>query len=160
MKDAYRIALGVGVLAALALLLRPGRAQDGAAAPAAPTRVAVCDVAQVVNHCESVRAASEQMTQRLDQDHANARRLAEGLLQIEGFHLNLDKVQTNMVFYSVDESLPLDAYQLAEAVKQSHNVMLGATGPRTFRSVTHYWITAERVDIALDGIRQALEGAA
>jgi threonine aldolase len=104
--------------------------------------------------------AVEQMTQRLDQDHANARRLAEGLMQIEGFHLDLDKVRTNMVFYSIDESLPLDAYQLAEAVKQSHNVLLGATGPHTFRSVTHYWITAERVDVALNAIREALEAAA
>lgn len=104
--------------------------------------------------------AIEQMTQRLDQDHANARRLAEGLLQIEGFHLNLDKVQTNMVFFSMDESLPLDAYQLAEAVKHSHNVLLGPIGPHSFRAVTHYWITAERVDMALHSIQEALEATA
>ncbi len=102
--------------------------------------------------------AIEQMTQRLDQDHANARRLAEGLLQIEGFDLDLDKVQSNMVFFRMDESLPLDAYQLAEAVKP--DVLLGPIGPHAFRAVTHYWITAERVDMTLNSIREVLEAAA
>jgi len=74
MRHAYRIALTVGVLAAVALLLRPGRAQDGAAAPAVPTRVAVCDVAQVVNSCESVRIASQQMTQHLQDLRKDDRR--------------------------------------------------------------------------------------
>jgi threonine aldolase len=103
--------------------------------------------------------AVEQVSKRLGEDHANARRLAEGLLQIEGIHLDLDKVQTNMVFFSLDESLPLDAYELARVVEREHNIRLGPTGPRSFRAVTHYWITPERVDITLDAIREALESA-
>ena len=42
--------------------------------------------------------------ERLADDHSNARRLAEGLCQIEGVEVDLEQVQTNMVFARVDES--------------------------------------------------------
>jgi threonine aldolase len=103
--------------------------------------------------------AIEEMTQRLGEDHANARRLAEGLAQISGIRLNLEMVRTNMVFIELDKSVALDAQSMYTRLEQEYNVKLNVTGPRSFRLVTHYWITPERVDIALRAIQQVVEQA-
>ncbi len=103
--------------------------------------------------------ALEQMTGRLGDDHANARRLAEGLSRIEGIHLDLNQVQSNMVFFWLDEALPYDAPALAAVLEREHNIKIQVTGPRRFRAVTHYWITPERVDAVLAAIRLVLERA-
>ena len=47
--------------------------------------------------------ALEKMTLRLHEDHANAKRLAEGLSTIPGIELVRDQVQTNMVIFSLDD---------------------------------------------------------
>lgn len=103
--------------------------------------------------------AIEQMTTRLDEDHANARRLAEGLAATRGVTLDLDRVQTNMVFFALDDDAPLDARQLADRLEEGYDIKIMLTGPRSFRVVTHYWITPERVDRTLEAIRETLEGA-
>ncbi|MBN1430165.1 MAG: low-specificity L-threonine aldolase [Anaerolineae bacterium] len=101
--------------------------------------------------------AIEKMTTRLQEDHDNARRLAEGLSDIPGIHLNLKQVQTNMVFFRLADSTAIDATQMTAALAREHNIRLDVRGPRSFRAVTHYWITPERVDITLAAIRQVLE---
>ena len=68
-------------------------------------------------------------------------------------------VYTNMVFFSLDKSVPLDASGLIERLERDHNVKLGATGPRSFRAVTHYWISGEGVNTAANAIRDILENA-
>lgn len=103
--------------------------------------------------------AIEKMTTRLEEDHANARKLAEGLHRIAGIGLNMEQVQTNMVFFWLDESVSHDAESLANQLESDHNIKLDVTGSRSFRAVTHYWITPERVEIALKAIREMLEAA-
>ncbi|HOA23263.1 MAG TPA: low-specificity L-threonine aldolase [Aggregatilineales bacterium] len=100
--------------------------------------------------------AIEKMTGRLHEDHANARRLAEGLSQIDGVLVDVERVCTNMVFFSLDESVPFDARTLAARLEAEHNIKLDVTGERNFRAVTHYWITPERVEVTLQAIREAL----
>lgn len=101
--------------------------------------------------------AIEKMTTRLGEDHANARRLAEGLSQIKGIQLDLKQVQTNMVFFSLDETVPLDAPTLYAILDQEYNIKLDIRDARSFRAVTHYWITPERVDLTVKAIRQVIE---
>lgn len=100
--------------------------------------------------------AIEKMTDRLRHDHANAKRLADGLSRIPGVCLDSGQVQTNMVFFWLDDSAPLDAAQLADVLKQEHDVQLDVIGPRCFRAVTHYWITPDRVDKTLAAIQHIL----
>ena len=47
----------------------------------------------------------DEHVERLAIDHANARRLAEGLQAIEAFTLDLDTVQSNMVFIDCAQTL-------------------------------------------------------
>jgi len=103
--------------------------------------------------------AVEKMTLRLGEDHANTKRLAEGLRQIPGITLDMNQVQTNMIYFGLDESVPLDEKQLYARLERDHNIKLDVRGPRSFRAVTHYWITPERVDQTIAAIRDTLQAA-
>jgi threonine aldolase len=83
--------------------------------------------------------AIEQMFARLSEDHARARRLAESLQELGGVRIDLDSVQTNMVYLEVP-----DAPGLVAALR-SEGVLAGAMGPTRLRLVTHYQIHDEDV---------------
>jgi threonine aldolase len=104
--------------------------------------------------------AIRQMTSRLTIDHANARTLAEGLAEIPGIHIDLSKVQTNMVFFDLLEDAPVTPEAFSERLKNDYNIRMnpypGFT--RRFRAVTHYWITEEQVETVLQAIRTLLHG--
>jgi len=101
--------------------------------------------------------AIEKMTQRLHEDHVAAHRLAEGLAQIGGVRLDFGMPRTNILFFSLDETVPYDAPTLATILQRDYNIKLEVTGRRSFRAVTHYWITAERVEATLHAFRTLLE---
>lgn len=101
--------------------------------------------------------ALEQMVNCLAEDHANARRLAVGLGRIPGVEIDLDKVQTNLVFFGLDESIHVEPADLLRRLEQAHAIKIGGRGGRHFRAVTHHWITSERVDIALEAIRSIIQ---
>jgi threonine aldolase len=86
--------------------------------------------------------ALDHHVERLASDHANARRLAAGL---EG--LEVDDVETNMVFFAVD-----DAPGFVAALERA-GVRMGATGPRRVRAVTHLDVSADDIDRAIDVVR-------
>jgi threonine aldolase len=95
--------------------------------------------------------ALEEMTERLHEDHATARALAEGLCGIPGFRLDPERVRTNMVFCELTPEAPLDSRELAKRLlADGILVRPGASG---FRFVTHYWIRPEHVERVLARIR-------
>jgi threonine aldolase len=100
--------------------------------------------------------ALEQMVDRLADDHRNARRLAEGLAQIKGIEIDLRAVQTNLVYFGLSEDVPVEPSTLIQRLDREHNVKIGGRGGRRFRIVTHYWITSERVEIAINAFRTVL----
>lgn len=97
--------------------------------------------------------ALETMIERLADDHANARRLAEGLAEIPGIALDLARVKTNIVFFDLTNHLT--ARQLAERVARE-GVLIGTAGEKRIRVVTHYGIEREDVDAAVAVIRRAM----
>ncbi len=99
--------------------------------------------------------ALETMVERLAEDHARARRLAEGLASIPGIVLDPGTPQTNMVFLNLSQDLPLDAPQVAERLR-AFGIRAHPSGRRRFRLVTHYWVDDEGVDRAVDGFRRVL----
>nr|PZN51924.1 MAG: hypothetical protein DIU68_15560 [Chloroflexota bacterium] len=102
--------------------------------------------------------ALREMTGRLVEDHANARRLAQGLATIPHVRVDLDRVRTNMVYFELTEDAPLNPEQLAERLKTEYNMLMRPYDPRrrNFRVVTHYYITREHVDLAVEAIRALL----
>lgn len=84
---------------------------------------------------------------RLADDHANARRLAEGLTQIPGIKINPDDIETNIVFFDVSETGRSGA-ELNAAMKPG-GVRMGGRGA-SIRAVTHLGISRADIDRALD----------
>jgi threonine aldolase len=80
---------------------------------------------------------------RLADDHANARLLAEGLAQSSSVVIDLSTVQTNIVVFGLAarEGVP-DAATFIAACEE-RGVRLNAFGPRTVRAVTHLDVDAE-----------------
>jgi len=92
---------------------------------------------------------------RLADDHANAKRLAEGLAALPGIKLDPATVETNLVFFDLTGSL--DASTAVERML-AHGVRMGALGPRTIRAVTHLDVSAHGIERALDAARRVFGG--
>ena len=99
--------------------------------------------------------ALESMVERLEDDHANARSLADGLRGIPGVELDPTPPQTNMVYFNLGRSAPVDPGELVRRVGEQ-GVLLDGDGSRRFRLVTHYWVTAADIDKTVAAVREAL----
>jgi len=96
--------------------------------------------------------ALDHMVDRLAEDHANARTLAEGLSELPGVRCDLSRVQTNLVYFDV-EAMPAQGF-LDECAKRG--VLSEPTGPHTVRFVTHYGIDAGDIQTALKVCEEVL----
>ncbi len=90
---------------------------------------------------------------RLPEDHANARRLADGLLALPGASL-AQPVETNLVFVAFAER---DARDLSRALAMG-GVLANPEGsrPDALRFATHLDVTREQVLLAADRVAAAL----
>ena len=91
---------------------------------------------------------------RLAEDHANARRLAEGIAAFDGLAIDPATVETNLVYFDVTAPA-LDAAALCRRLGE-HGVRMGEMGPRTVRAVTHLDVSQSDVDAALALLRLVL----
>jgi threonine aldolase len=111
----------------------------------------------------ALREGPEGMIDRLADDHANARRLAEGLAgmdgivspggiaQPEGGRLDPGRVRTNFVVFKVDR----DRAGFLEALR-TRGVLMVEYPYGQIRAVTHYGIDANDIDATLDAAEAAL----
>lgn len=91
--------------------------------------------------------ALDEMVERLKQDHTNARRLAEGIAEIDGLAVDLDLVRTNIVYATLTGE-GRTPQQVVDGMGE-RGVKFFAVGPSRFRMVTN-----SSVDV--DGIEEAL----
>jgi threonine aldolase len=99
--------------------------------------------------------ALEKMVPRLGEDHARARTLAEGLSENRGLVLDAGTPATNMVFMNLAEDVPMSADEVAGKMKEL-GVLVGVSGARRFRLVTHCWIDDDGVDKAVAAFEEVL----
>jgi threonine aldolase len=99
--------------------------------------------------------ALEHNVERLSDDHARARRLAEGLHEA-GLPVDLEQVETNFVQLDV-APLGLSRNEALDRMRDSAEILLSTTvHPTVLRAVTHLDVTDEDIDAAIDGIPRAL----
>ncbi len=98
--------------------------------------------------------ALDHNVERLRDDHANAKRLAEGLAELDGVRLDPGLIETNIVFFDLDPTTPTARSIAARLVEQG--VRIGAMGERRMRAVTHLDIDAAAIDRALSAMAEAL----
>jgi threonine aldolase len=87
----------------------------------------------------------------LADDHARARRLAEGLAALPGVELDPATVETNIVIFTVPDAQAFCATLAAEDVAMSQ------FGPRRVRAVTHLDVDDDGIDRALAAATRALQ---
>jgi threonine aldolase len=92
---------------------------------------------------------------RLVDDHANARLLAERLAANPAFELDLANVETNIVVFRLARGAP-DAPSLVAAAREA-GVLVVAFDARTIRAVTHLDVTREQVADAAERLVAAAD---
>ena len=97
----------------------------------------------------------EKMTQRLAEDHARAKKMADGLRQVKGLVVDAGSPYSNMVYMNLSPEVSLSEQEVCEKMKDL-GVLVDWAGPRRFRLVTHYWITDDAVDKAISGFRSLM----
>ena len=80
---------------------------------------------------------------RLKDDHYHARKLSESIQRLNGLHISMDTVESNMVYVQTEESADKWKQQLEE-----HGVLCFALGENTLRLLTHLHIDEEQVERA------------
>jgi threonine aldolase len=92
--------------------------------------------------------------ERLAEDHANARLLAERLAGLRGVSLDLATVQSNIVIFRLEEGAPDAATVVARA--QERGVLVSAFAARTVRAVTHLDVSRADCELAADRLARVL----
>lgn len=81
-----------------------------------------------------------EMVNRLGEDHARARRLAEAFAIQPKLVLDPGSPATNMIFMNLADGVAMTAADVAERLS-ARGVLVGVTGKRRFRLVLHYWVS-------------------
>ncbi len=95
---------------------------------------------------------------RLAEDHAHARLIAERVAQVAQVRLDLRTVQTNIVVFHLADGAPDAATVVARA--RERGVWIIAFGPRTVRAVTHLDVTRAQCIEAADILAEACAAGA
>ena len=98
--------------------------------------------------------ALETMIDRLAEDHENAKLLAEGLARLPGLRIDPERVQSNILVVDVHDG------QTFQRKLRDAGVLTSAFGPRRIRFVTHYGVTRDDIEDALERVRHTIEEAA
>jgi threonine aldolase len=97
--------------------------------------------------------ALEESPKVLHEDHANARRLAEGLAEIDGIRIDPEQVVTNIVLFDVSET-GIKADEISARL-QERKVLASGFGS-SIRMVTHYDVSSADIDVALREMQLAV----
>ncbi len=100
--------------------------------------------------------ALEKMVDRLAEDHARARKLAENLAIIPGVTLDMGFPVTNMVFIALSDMIKISAPETAGRLRQA-GILVSAISERRFRLVTHYWISDPDIENVSSTFRSVLK---
>ena len=95
----------------------------------------------------AARVALESAVDRLEEDHANARKLAEGLKELHEDAVDLRTVETNMVYLNL-EPFSTQAPEVSSKLVQEGVITLGMPGSQ-MRLVTHRDVSEADIDSAL-----------
>jgi threonine aldolase len=90
--------------------------------------------------------ALEESPKLLDEDHAHARRLAQGLAEIDGISIDPERVMTNIVLFDISET-GRSADEICARLKE-RGVLASGFGS-SIRMVTHYDVSGADIETTL-----------
>ncbi len=89
--------------------------------------------------------------ERLVDDHRRAKRLAQGLSEIEGLGVDVERIDTNIILVDISK-LGIDSEKFAETVGEQGLFMTNA-GPKEVRFVTHLDVDDDDIERAIEIVR-------
>ncbi len=93
---------------------------------------------------------------RLQDDHDNARVLAQGLSRIPGIIIDVDSIQTNLIYFSLDQTKhKMNAALFCQTLK-NEGVRMGALGENLIRAVTHLDVDRAQIGAAIKACERVL----
>ncbi|MCB1510861.1 MAG: low specificity L-threonine aldolase [Hyphomicrobiaceae bacterium] len=95
--------------------------------------------------------ALDHHVERLAEDHANARRLADGIRDLPGVKLVPDVIETNIIFVDVADGGRTATDVAADLL--AAGVRVGAQSPSVLRAVTHLDVDAADIETAIRAFR-------
>ena len=98
--------------------------------------------------------ALERMTDRLVEDHARARRLADGLAELRD--VKVEPAPTNIVFFKLAEGARKSPEELGQALAAEGILVMGGEVYGRFRAVTHYWISDRDIEQTITAMHRIL----
>lgn len=99
--------------------------------------------------------AVEHHIPRLLDDHCRIKKMAESLSQIEAIQVDLETVQTNILYFSVDHKMG-SAVHISDKLKEAGVWML-PVGPQMIRAVAHLDICEKDMDTAIQVCQSVLQ---
>ncbi|KAG2696758.1 hypothetical protein I3760_07G074200 [Carya illinoinensis] len=90
-------------------------------------------------------------------DHKKAKILAEGLSLIKGIKVDVASVETNIIFFDIEESSKFTAEKLCKYLEE-HGILVMQEGPLSIRIVLHHQISESDVQYTLSCFQHALTG--
>src|SRR5680860_164970 len=90
------------------------------------------------------------MTERLREDHENAKYLADRMDAIKYFNVFKDRLDINMVFFTI-ENIDFNEDDLISFM-HAKKIKISPADSGEYRFVTHYWINKKSIDYAIDSI--------
>jgi threonine aldolase len=85
---------------------------------------------------------------RLASDHENARRLAEAISKIDGVEVDLNSVQTNILYFSISHELG-PAERIVSRFREQNILMISLSKQR-IRAVTHLDVSSKDIQQVID----------
>ncbi len=98
--------------------------------------------------------ALDHHVERLAEDHANARRLAEAMAVLPGIRVDLPAVETNIVYFEVDPTVGT-AKSVCDALK-GRGVWMLPVAPQRVRAVLHLDVSPAAVERAIGLVGEVL----
>lgn len=101
--------------------------------------------------------ALEHHVDRMADDHARARRFAEGIAGITGVRVAANEIDTNMVYFHVDDT-GIDGPSFSKRLMAKHGVRIGAIDGTRLRAVTHLDVDDGDIETAIAAVRAVAAG--
>jgi threonine aldolase len=98
--------------------------------------------------------ALKDMRHRLDEDHANAKRLAAALSEIPGAIVDPKETEINMAFFGHERNDSIDSEAFVEFMRGKGILVNPTDSAKRYRFVTHYWIKREDIDTIAKTVRE------
>ncbi|ETL80847.1 hypothetical protein L917_18707 [Phytophthora nicotianae] len=99
----------------------------------------------------------EHQFDRLAEDHENAKTLAHGLSTIPGIEIDVNSVDTNMLFFKVSSDCKIDTQTLVKKVAEEKGIVFGGYWRgEEIRAVTNLHVTSGDVEYTIASVRDVL----